>query len=350
MSKRIRPTLTQLAKTTGYSASTVSRALKGDPRVSPSTLETIQAAADAVGFTQNSLASSLRSGGTAALIGLLVPDVQDPFFAAISSAIQQAATSQGREVLLGCHLNSEADQARLISQMVSHRIQALIIAPSPGPLPQILIQEVGFGTPLVLLDRPAPNLVSDAIVTENRAGARSLTKNMLSRGHQRFLVTLLARTIWTQQERLSAIIETLSEAGLDLDPANIVSSGTDGTLNKKDIAAALTAPEPPTAMIALSIQPLLTTLRVANELGVSLEYSSFDSNHFYDLLPVPVWCVNQDPGEIGRLAVDRVLAQFEKEKPTPATISLPLSDLMRRGGGFHCERNSRWDRHRYNTR
>lgn len=337
MARKARPTLMEIAKTTGFSASTVSRALKTDPRVSPDTLATIQAAAEDVGFTQNSLASSLRSGGTAALIGLLVPDVQDPFFAAISSAIQSAATQEGREVLLGCHNDSAADQTRLVTQMISHRIEALVIAPATGPLPSVLVQEANYGTPLVVLDRPVPNMHCDAIITDNQAGARTLTKQLLARGHRRLLVASLHHDIWTMNERLVGVEDALAEAGCSLDPEHIVQMGLDGTISTEAIAAAFSSPEPPTAVLSLSIKPLMATLRVAYELGLRLEYACFDSNDFYDLLPVPVWCVNQNPAAIGQLAVERVLAQLDSGHPAPATISLPLSKLTKRGGAFNCE-------------
>ncbi len=332
MTREPRPTLVQIAELTGFSPSTVSRALKRDPRVSPATLKIIQNAAEKVGFTQNALARSLRAGGSSALIGVLVPYVLDPFFAAIASTAQTAASRQGREVLLGCHNNDPSNQTRLISQMVSHRIEALIIAPAPGPLPQILIREANYGTSLVVLDRPSPDVACDVIITDNRDGARSLTTKLLEHGHRRFMVPSMSHVIWTQQERFKSVRETLNEAGIPLHPPDIVQGESDGTMDVANIAASLSSPDPPTGVVALSIRPLLETLRVANQLGVKLEYACFDSNDFFDLLPHPVWCVNQDPTKIGSMAVEMVLRQSDDPRLDPVTVSLPLSKLSRRGG------------------
>ncbi len=332
MDRKPRPTLVQIAQLTGFSPSTVSRALKRDPRVSQTTLKIIQNAAEEVGFTQNALARSLRAGGSSALIGVLVPYVLDPFFAAIASAVQSAASKQGREVLLGCHNNDPSDQIRLISQMVSHRIEALIVAPATGPLPKILIRETKYGTSLVVLDRPAPDVDCDVIITDNRDGARSLTRKLLERGHRRFMVPSQSHVIWTQQERLISVRETLNEAGVPLHPSDVVPGDADGSMDAERIAACLSSPNPPTAVIALSIRPFLETLRVANQLGTELEYACFDSNDFFDLLPDPVWCVNQDPIRIGSMAVDMVLRQSDGCRSGPVTASLSLSELSRRGG------------------
>lgn len=328
-----RPTLTKVAEATGYSPSTVSRALRGDHRVADRTRDEILQAARTMGFRQNHMARALRLGGAASLLGVVVPDIRDPFFAAIATGIQTAASARGHQVILGSHGDDPDVQDRLVEQMMAHRVSALMVAPAPGCDPVPLRQELAFGTPLVLLDRPVAGLECDMLTTENTRGAAELATALLDRGHRNIAVVTLAGDVWTQAERLAGVRTALADRGLDLPSAHVAQDGAPGSLGAA-VKRMLAGPDAPTALLSLSVPPLLSAL-LTGLVPDGVELASFDAHPLYDLLPMPVLCLEQDTAAIGRVAVERALGRLDDPSSPARTIELPLSTLHTRGGRDH---------------
>lgn len=327
--KQPRPTLRVVADATGYSPSTVSRALREDPRVTASTREQIVQTAERLGFTQNALASSLRTGATQSLIGLLIPDVADPFFGAVAAGVQEAAGSRHLEVMIGCHNNSTQRQGRLVHQMVTHRVPGLIITPAPGPMPDLLRSEAQFGTTVVSVDRPAPHLGCSSVTADNEGGARALTRSLIERGHRRFGVVSLDTDIWTQSVRLQTVIETLATAGIELDPGAVARADHTGTVPREDLEAMLLRHRP-TAVIGLSVLPLVQVVDVSLRRELNIELASFDGHPLFDLLDARIHCVEQSAPALGRAAVEMLVSNKE-DGDTARQLVLPVGPLVVRG-------------------
>ncbi len=328
-----RPTLLQVAEATGYSSSTVSRALREDPRVTLATREHIQSAATDLGFTRNTSASSLRSGGTSSLVGLLIPDFHDPFFAAVAAGVQEAASNHHLDVIIGCHNSSPDDQTRLIQQMASHRVQAIIIVPAPGPSSSQLLTEMKFGTTVVSVDRPAPLLGCDLITTDNEGGSRELVAQLLERGHRRFGVVSLEMGIWTQRVRLQAVTDRLAEAGITLDPEAVICAGQDGDIPVESLEHML-ADHDVTAVIGLSVMPTVQGLSAAKGLRREVDWASFDGHPLFDLMDAQILCIEQDASEVGRAAVARLMQRQGKPALAPTEVLVPLRAPFTRGRGW----------------
>lgn len=324
-----RPTLRAVADATGYSPSTVSRALREDPRVTEQTRARIMETVEQLGFTQNALASSLRTGATSSLIGLLIPDFADPFFSAVAAGVQEAASAQRRELIVGCHLNSTAEQDRLVRQMVSHRVQALIIVPAPGPVPPQLLTEARFGTTVVSVDRPMPELGCDSVTTDNEGGARLLTQSLVDRGHERFAVVGLDGDIWTQSVRLEATGQTLDDAGVELDPRAIASADHSGLIPEDELDAMLLEHRP-TAVVGLSVMPVVQVIDACHRLGLDIELAAFDGHPLFDLLDARIHCVEQSAPALGRAAIG-MLVDRPAEGLEPRDVVLPVGPLVVRG-------------------
>lgn len=327
-----RPTLLQVADATGFSSSTVSRALQDDPRVTEPTRNRIKETAARLGFSRNTPASSLRSGRASSLVGLLIPDFRDPFFAAVAAGLQEEASRHHIEVIIGCHNDSTQNQERLIRQMASHRVQAIVIAPAPGASPAQLAAEMKFGTTVVSLDRPSPELGCDLVTSENVSGARKLTLEMLKRGHRKFGVITLQTGIWTQRVRLQAVRDTLQEAGIDLDPEAVVSLNPDGTFPERPLNT-LFFDKGITAVISLSVMATVPGLTAALARDLELDWASFDGHPLFDLLDATILCIEQDASEVGKAAMVRLAERQEHAGLPPEEVMVPLGAPITRGRG-----------------
>jgi LacI family transcriptional regulator len=330
-----RPTLQQIAERTGYSASTVSRALRGDPRVTATTRERIRDVADTLGFSRNAVASTLRSGGPTSIIGLIVPDFRDPFFAAVAAGVQEAAARLDREVLVGCHHQSPTEQDRLLRRIVSHRVGAVIIVPAPAGSARRLGVEAAFGTRVVAVDQPAPDLDCDLVTTDNAGGASTLAAEMLRRGHRRFVIVGQDLGLHTQYVRLDAVLEVLREAGVTIDRGGILSADHGGRLDAGVVDECLRT-FAPTAVIGLAVLPTLDALAGAHRLGLAVEFASFDSAEVYDLVDDWFYCVDQDAAALGRTAVEVLTQAPDPDGAAPREIVVPLSSPVIRGRRAHA--------------
>lgn len=325
-----RPTLQLIADRTGYSASTISRSLRGDPRVAPATRDRIRDVADTLGFSRNAVASTLRSGGPTSIISLIIPDFQDPFFAAMAAGVQQAAANLDREVLVGCHHHSPQEQDRLVRQVASHRVGAVIIAPAPGGSTRSLGVEAAFGTRVVAVDQPAPELGCDFVTTDNVGGARTLAAEMLRRGHRKFVIVGQDLNLFTQRVRLEATLEVLRDAGVTTDSGAVLGAGRGGRLDPAVVDECLHA-RTPTAVIGLAVLPTLDALAGAHRLGLRVELASFDSSEVYDLVDDWFYCVDQDASALGRTAVERLTQAPHPTGAPPREIVVPLGNPVIRG-------------------
>lgn len=329
MSQRERPTMAEVARATGYSTSTVSRALRRDPRVTQSTRSHVERVASTLGFTQNALASTLRKGSRAPLIGLLVPHLYDPFFTAIAAGVQSAATASALELIVASHNNSAEEQEGLVRHLVAHRVTGIVVVPAPGPTSALLTREAGFGTPIVTLDRPS-GLECDSILTNNADGATRIATKLLADGHKHLGIVSQQLDVWTQRERLAAVEQTLSRAGHALRPGAVVEVEGDGddtssALNRMLMSGA-------TAIIGLSVAPLLAALRAARHRGANLAWACFDGHPMFDLLPERILVVRQNPRQMGEAALDLVMSRLADNTTPVRSLVLPVAEPTMSGG------------------
>lgn len=327
-----RPTLSDVAELTGYSASTVSRALKNDPRVKAATRDEIARVAEEVGFSQNALARSLRRGGASSLLGLIVPNILDPFYAAVVSGVQEAAHEQDRDVIVGCHQDEVSAQKKLVEQMLQHRVQAILIVPVSSGVPSILKAESKFGTVIVAIDRPISNLDSDIVTTQNELGASTLAEALLERGHRRIAVATLDLEIYTQKVRLAALRETFAAAGVPEALTRIVTTDHHGRVDGRELDEALTG-DGTTAVISTAVMPLVRVLESMVRTGQALQLASFDFHPMFELLDTTILTVEQNPQEIGRAAVTLLNQRAENPRASAQRIELPIGPLRAVGAG-----------------
>ena len=326
-----RATLSEIAVDAGVSLTTASRAMRRDPRVAPGTQAKVDQSAHALGFRPNKLARSLKSGTSSAMIALLIPDVADPFFAYVAGGIQDAATERGYVTMLGCHKNVEPEAERIAAQAVGFRPAGIIVTPCRDQVPVSVVNETRYGTPVVLLDRPATNLEADLVATNNEEATTALADGLLGQGIRAFVPVSLDQRMWTQSVRLAALRRRVEAAGgLVSEP---VVMDEYGNMDADALLAAISAAPGPLAVVGLSVPPLVRAIEVAKDVDPRPSFACFDTHSLFGLMAVPVWAVRQDARELGRRAVACVLDSLDDTAPRPArTITVPASPPRLYGG------------------
>ena len=208
-------TLQDVGRRAGVSAMTVSRVINGRAGVDAETQRKVEEAIAALDYVPNRIARGLLSQKTQT-IGLIVPDVVNPFFAPVVRGAETAARRAGYRVLL---CNSEGDlrlEREYIEDLVAHRVEGLLLAPASDASRHSIFPLLRGGFPLVLLDRALPDSDCDLVVSDSVSGARRLVEHLIAVGHRDIAHLTDADDTSTGRDRLQGYREALAAAGLPL--------------------------------------------------------------------------------------------------------------------------------------
>ncbi len=328
-------TLMEVAEAAQVSVSTASRALNGRGeanRISASTVAKVRKEAGRLGFQPNQLARSLQSQRSG-LLGVIVPDVSNPFFAAIAREVTLQAESNGLSVLLADSRETTSIEVKLLSELRSRRVEGLVVCPV-GKESLHLRQADESGTPIVLIDRCFAESSLTSVHSDNARGAKQAIKQLLAHGHS--VIGCLQGLPGTlpNEQRLSTIRDEISKAELVFD--DILIAGNNFTeLSGYESAKSLLAVRPDiTAFFAFSSPNAFGALRAAEEAGRNvpsdLSLVTFDDSPFADFMRVPLTTISQNVTRLGKTAAEVILKQMKTgKKPRKRTYTIPITLIPR---------------------
>jgi DNA-binding LacI/PurR family transcriptional regulator len=220
--------LKDIAERAGVSIMTVSKALRGEPDVSPKTRAHVKQLAQEMGYVPNSAAQGLRSR-TSKLFGVVISSITNPIFARVVRAIEEHAHETGYDVVIAHTFNNPEREEVNIRRLLSRHMDGLFISPVYRIENEARIYQelLTCGTPTVLLGHPAPFCNAfPAISSDDLLAAYNITKHLLGLGHKR-IAFLTGRLVapWAQ-ERLEGYRRALREAGLDVDDRLVFTAGS----------------------------------------------------------------------------------------------------------------------------
>lgn len=294
-----------VAKLAGVSAKTVSRVFNDDPHVSPATRDRVNAVLSELKYVPNMMARTFREG-KASVIGIAVPDIADPFFAAIIGTIDQVAQKHHYTIAV-TSLGEDPDREReVVEALLRRQIDGFIIAPIAAN--QAYLAPWLTRVPMVFVDREPANLAADSFIEDDLGGANSAVSHLLERGHRRIAFVGDSEKVVTTRRRLEGYRYTLREAGIEPDPGLVL------LIEPQDASAAvrraLELPDPLTAIFSSNSrtsQQIFPALQRLAAPGVALV--SFGDFPMASALHPSVTVIDQNPTELGRVAADRLFSR-----------------------------------------
>lgn len=257
-----------VARLAGVSLATVSAVLSGSSYVSPDLTHRVQKAVQTLGYAPNSVARSLKKG-TTKLIGLVVPDITNPFFTGFVHAVQKRARVLGYSVML-CDSERDIEQERSYLKMLrEHLAIGTILCPSgPEEAYKRLQDDIGI-MPIVCVDHIVRPDDYDSVVLDNVAAARIAMQHVIDNGHARVAIVAGPQHLVPGRDRLIGFAEALRGAGLDVIP-EYVRQGEFGESGAFDaVQALLQLPVRPSAIFVTNNQMLVGAMRALAESGLS---------------------------------------------------------------------------------
>ncbi|MDA8204091.1 MAG: LacI family DNA-binding transcriptional regulator [Chloroflexi bacterium] len=304
-------TIKDVAARARVSTATVSRYLNGY-RVRQA--RDIHEAIESLSFSPNQLARSLKSGSSRT-IGVLVPDISNPFFADVVKGVESVMRADEYSLLL-CNTDENVERERaIVRTLLRKQVDAILMAPatewSDAPL---LLRE--RGVPLVLIDRQIDAAAFDVVLVDNVNGAAQAAEYLVSLGHER--IALIAGPLDTTpgRERHDGFVQGLRSAGRDLDEHYLQVSDfrEDGGYQA---ALRLLAVRPaPTALFASNNLMSIGALRAIHNLGIripqEMSFVGFDDLALAELTSPPLTVITRPSTEQGVLAMRLLRSRMEE--------------------------------------
>jgi LacI family transcriptional regulator len=298
-------TMRDVAALASVSAKTVSRVFNDDPHVLPETRARVEAALRQLNYVPNSLARNFREG-RASTIGIAVPDLEDPFFAAIVKSVDRLAVDRGLSTVvtsLGDDAHREHD---LIESLLRQQLAGIVIVPISGD--HAYLQPWVSRVPMVFVDRAPVRLAVDSFIEDDFDGAFVAVRHLLDHGHRRIAFIGDTFEIPTNLRRLDGYHAALAEYGVEPDPA-LVTAGVLDRAGAVRAISSIVASSAPTAVFASNARSSIALIPAIR--GTTLAFVGFGDFPMADMLTPAVTVIDQDPAALGALATQRLFDRID---------------------------------------
>lgn len=325
-----------MSEQTGYSVSTVSRVLSGKARkyrISREAEEKITAEASRLNYQPNLIAQTLRTQQSKT-IGLLIPSVDNPFFATLSGIIIGLLNARGYHTLLADSRESGKDEIQELRMFMSRSVDGIICIPASST--PDFHEQVSLQIPMVLIDRHFKNTSLSYVCTDNYAGSRMATEYLLQKGYKSILAIQGVPDSMPNRERVRGFKDAIGVHGVSYEVVGDAFSVENG--NREVLRAFGGGRKPFDAIFAFSSTILLGAIDALRELklrpGDDVGILSYDNNGFLDFLDPAVTRVEQPLREAGQIAVDtlfEIIGARRAGRPDPESkqILIPPTLVLR---------------------
>jgi len=329
--ERTRSTIRDVARGADVSATTVSRYLNKNITLPSETAERIDRAIRDLQYRPNVVAKRLLKGATE-LIGLATPDIGNPFFAELASAVEARAAVNGYAVILCSSGNLIDRELETLDRLATRHADGLLVLTNLGH--DRRLQRAFHGRRnIVLLDENIEGLDAPRIFVENREGGRLAARCLIEAGHRRIAHISGPRSLFSVRERALGFLEEAAEAGVDIPETWLRYGAYERSFGRQAAAEVLSGPERPTAIFAASDFLAMGVLEAMGDLGLSaprdVSLVGFDDVPFAGLLSPPLTTIRQPVRQMGERGVDALLAMIRGEPGEPNPVRLPV-ELIRR--------------------
>jgi LacI family transcriptional regulator len=313
------PTMRDVAHYANVSPMTVSRTLRDDSLVLPETRARVMEAVAALGYRRNEAARNLRLGRTTGLIGVVIANLANPFYAQLALGIESYAGERGLRVVFANSGEDIERERQLVHDFAGRRLDGLIAVPTANRHDHLSPAKLS-NMPVVLAASPPNRITVDSVILDDFGGTWEATRALISRGHTRIGFLGLPSSTWTGSERFRGYSAALDEANIDIEERLIRRKQPDVGTAVAVSNALLDQPDPPTALFAANNRNTIGAYRAIHARNSDTALAGFDDFEFADLLNLPLIVVSYDARELGRQAARLLCEQLDN--PHSANIQL----------------------------
>ena len=305
-------TIKEVAEKAGVSITTVSHVVNETRYVSDELTEKVFEAMRDLNYRPNIVARSLRSGQTKT-IGLILPDISNPFFADFSRKIEDKGFTFGYNVIL-CNADEDDEkQQRYIDVLLSKQVDGLIFFSTSG-MEQIHHFLQRYDIPVVVTDREPEGFNSDIVLIDNRLGGYQAAEYLLSLGHRRIGCISGPSLIRPSAQRVNGFRAALQEAGVDVDEELIRMGTFRFESGEAEMKYLMNLPDPPTAVFTCNDVMALGAMKAIQSAGLQVpeDFSvvGFDNSPLSKMVYPQLTTIAQPIKEMADLTVELLVEKI----------------------------------------
>ncbi len=319
-------TIKDIARELGISPSTVSRALKDHPDISPQTKKAVNELAEKLNYTPNIVALSLRQSKTNT-IGVIIPELVHFFFSTVIAGIEDVAYSAGYNVIITQSNESLQREKTDIKALFNSRVDGMLISVSRETNNFEHIDNIlAKGVPMVFFDRIYDTSKASKIIVDDHSGARDATAHLIEQGCQRIAHLEGPPNLEISKQRLEGYLQAHRDHNRDVDRSLIIPCSYATIEEGKALTEKLLTQSPrPDAIFATNDPAAMGAMQAIKEAGLKIPEDiavvGFSNWFFTALLDPPLTSVDQPGFEMGQEAAKLLIRQIEiKTKDRDAEV------------------------------
>jgi LacI family transcriptional regulator len=339
--KSTEPTIHDIARELKISASTVSRALNDNTRISLKTKEKIRKVADQLGYRPNTLASNLRNKKSNT-IGIVVPLINRHFFSSVISGVEDVAFKAGYNVVISQSNDLADKEISIVQSMFSNRVDGLIvsIAMQTNTFEHLKLFKKKH-IPLAFFDRAVPEIETDKIVVDDFAGGFKVTQHLIDQGYKRIGHLAGPQNLTTYLDRKNGYIEALKKNGIAYDKSLIIVNTLTSEEGVPAVKQLMGLPNPPDAIFCGNDTTALSAMIYLRDKGICIPEDigivGFSNEPFSKVVSPSISTIAQPGFLIGQKAAELIIRKIENKDRAYQTIVLPTELIVRESS----DRNNR---------
>jgi len=320
-----RPTIEDVAARAGVSRALVSLVMRGSPKVSAGRRAAVLRAAEELGYSPHLMARSLASR-TSHVLGVMVSDLHNPFWAEVVDGLDAGARAAGFELVINTGGRSPARERQALGGLLSFRPAGVALL---GPvLPASAFTGASAHTPVVLVSRSSRVSTVDTVNDDGRAGSAMAVDHLVSLGH-REIAHIDGGNGSQSAPRRTGYVAAMRRHGL---PPRVVRGEYTEAAGAAAVRALLT-PALPTAVLAANDLNAVGAISALEEAGLSVpgdvSVVGYDNTWLAALRHVSLTTIDQPRNEMGRLAAEALVQRVRGERVAPARHFLPPRLVVR---------------------
>lgn len=290
-----------VAALAGVSTATVARVLRGTAPVSEALARRVKWAVSELDYVPNAVARGL-SRGRSNLVGLLVPDISNPFFAEVTRGLEEVAAQHDYHVLVSSSDLHAERESELVRVFESRTVDAVAFTPSATTAPHLRRLRKA-GVPLAFVDRRVTDVAAPTVRTDNKAAAHQAVRYLLELGHRRIAMLGGPPAFATAVERLEGFTAAMREAGVRVGKGLVRQGflGIDG--GYQAMASVLDTRPRPTAVFSFNNLLAVGALGALRDRGVrvpeGISLVTFDDMSLFPYVDPPITAIAQPAYEMG---------------------------------------------------
>jgi len=322
----LKVTIYDVAKVAKVSIATVSKVINQTGSISEKTRNRVLKVMEDLNYKPSVVASAL-TGKRTNTVGLLIPDLANPFFAEIARSVEDRGHEAGFNLMI-CSTDNDPDkESEYISLMRRKSVDGIILA--SGLISDTAVKQlIDHQIPVAVIARDLPVLAVNAVLVDDFAGGYMAASHLLSLGHRRIGVVAEDLRLLSSQERVRGYRHALEEAGVAIDDGLVRVSDFTIEGGRRAALELLQLPDRPTALFACNDLLAIGAMRAAKELGLAipedLSVVGFDNTILAEIVDPGLTTVAQPIVNMGRQVVDLLIEEMQgEEKPARRVVLLP---------------------------